>query len=280
MASEATAPVLIQPIPPQIVNEGAVYGPFNLREYIQSVNEESGSVHFTAELADGNALPKGLICTSDGIITGIPASGTQGNYQFVIIAENDSKIPLTERFDFTIKERITLDSPEIINNLKSRVWEALGQNLPIPEMEDIFNRPFTAAEIYYLLQRFATLTIWDVYNLEVPGEKILLNLPGASQHYNIYDRGSCLIAAPKDLYSYERTLEDALQTARALAREVYNRGWVIEFAGFNKMVRAAWIELQNLSEQYGKEIEILRFTPSAEDIQTYKVQSKGKRPSL
>lgn len=271
----AKPPVLVQPIPPQIVNEGASFGPFNLNEFIQPQDQDSGTVRFMAELATGAPLPKGLICTSDGIITGIPADGTVGTYDLLAVAENLSGIPLTAEFKLTIKERIALETKEFLGDLKSRVWEALGKDLPIPDIGDILNRPITAVELYYLLQRWATLTIWDVYNLDTPGIKNQLSIEGCSPHYEVYDRGSCLVAVPKDLFSHERTLEDALQTARALAREVYNRGWVIEFAGFDKMVRAAWVELKHLGDKHGKEIEILHYIPTTDDLRIYTNQSQS-----
>ncbi len=150
--------------------------------------------------------------------------------------------------------------------------------MPLPVMNDVVNRPVTPQEVYYLLQRWATLTIWDAYNLDAPSSKTLLQLPGASPHYAIYDCGSCLVAAPKDLYSYQRTLEDALQSARVLAREVYQRGWTIEFAGFNKMVRAAWVELQVLGDLHKKPLEILHYTPTADDVRLYVAQTEFKGP--
>jgi hypothetical protein len=152
--------------------------------------------------------------------------------------------------------------------------------MPIPEMTDALSRPVTAEEVYYLMQRFAVMSIWDVYNLEPAGDKTLLTLTGASPHYNIYDRGSCLVGAPKDLFSHQRTLADALQTAKAMAREVYKRGWTIEFSGFNKMVRAAWIELRVMGEKTGKQLEVLHYTPSLEDMKVYSAESRAVRPSI
>lgn len=273
--AEPEQPILVKPISPQIINEGAAYGPFNLNDYIQSTNKEGGVIRFQAEIKDGRSLPQGLICTESGYLSGIPAAGTQGEYTIVIVAENESHIPFTTEFQFTIKERIAMETADLYSELKSRVWEALGKDLPIPDIGELLERPITAVEVYYLLQRYATLTIWDVYNLDPPSEKQLIQVEGISKHYNIYDRGSCFVAAPKDLFSHERTLEDALQTSRALAREIYNRGWVIEFAGFDKMVRAAWIELQLLGDKHGKQLEILHYTPSEEDLRIYAVRSQG-----
>ncbi len=271
----AEQPILTKPIPPQIVNEGATYGPLHLSEFIQVPPDTTA--RFSAALSDGRPLPKGLICTSEGLVNGIAGAETKGAYKVVITVEDSAGGRLTTEFDLTIKERLTANiHPEFLNKLKTQVWEALGKNLPLPEFGDMLNRPITAVELYYLLQRFATLTIWDVYNLDYPSEKNLLTLGGASQHYHIYDRGSCLIGVPKDLFSHERTLEDALQTARVMAREVYKRGWVIEFAGFDKMVRAGWVELQVLGDKHGKHLEVLHFSPSVDDVKLYSVQAKAE----
>ncbi len=263
-------PVLIKAIPPQVVNEGASLGPLNLNDFIQSPDAESGAVQFVAELSDGKSLTKGLICTSNGTLSGIAAPGTQGVYEVVISANNASGTPLTAKLTLTIKERIRIDEGyQYFTDLKSRVWEALGQDLPLPEIGNWVDRPLTIVEIYYLMQRFATLTIWDVYNLETPSDKTILQLEGASPHYQIYDRGSCLVGAPKDLFSYERTLEDALHTARVMAREVYKRGWTVELAGFNKMARASWVEIQLLGSAHGKPLEILHYEPTEADQKLY-----------
>lgn len=264
----AQSPILVQPIPPLVINEGASLHSFDLKKYIHSPNEESGQVRFSAELVDGASLPRGLICLAEGIISGIPANETTGVYQVVVIAENDSPIPFTTEFSLTIKHRIALETQEL-SKLKSQVWEALSKDLPLPDIDNLLNRAISPVEIYYLLQRFATLTVWDVYSLEAPGEKVPLQLPNASPHYHVYDRGACLVAAPKDLFSHERTLEDALQTARAIATEAFKRDWVIELSGFHKLVRAAWIELQHLSNKYDRKVEILHYNPTSEDIKLY-----------
>lgn len=269
------SPILIKPIPPQVINEGAALRAFDLKNYIQSPDAESGPVRFTAELVDGQPLPKGLICMTDGIVSGIPANDTQGVYQVVVVAENESLIPFVAEFTLTIKQRIALEGNEEFSQLKSRVWEALGKDLPIPELGDLLHRDITSVEIYYLLQRFATLTIWDVYSLEVPGEKVALELKNANPHYHFYDRGVCLVAAPKDLFSHARTIEDALQAARTIAREAFERNWVIEFAGFHKMIRAAWIELQHLSNKYDRKVEILHYSPTLEDVRLYAQEAQS-----
>jgi hypothetical protein len=259
--------VLVQPIPNQIINELASYGPFDLKQYLQ-VAEGGTPLHFSAELKDGDALPKGMICTSDGIITGIPAKGTQGSYEVVISAESgDASQQIS--FILTIKPSFADTEGAYVDQLKSQVWEALEQHLPVPELGELLERPITKLDLYYLLERWGIITIWDAFNLDPPGEKVLLNLEGVSEHYNVYDRGSSIIGCPKDLFSHERTLEDGLMTARAMAREVYKRNWTIEMAGLDKLMRGVWVEIQHLGDTQGKHLEIINYHPTPTDIKVY-----------
>lgn len=268
------APVLVKPIPSQVVNERAAFGPFELNEYIKAPDDTK--LTFRAELQDGEALPKGLICTEDGIITGIPGKDTHGNYVIVITAENTAGSVQAEMV-LAIKPSLLTTGTEYMDQLKSQVWAALEQNLPIPNIEEIYSRPITDLEIYYLLERWATLTIWDAFNLELPGEKHALTLEGASEHYHVYDRGSCIIISPKDLFSYTRTLEDGLRTARAAAKEVYNREWTAQLTGFEKFTRAAWVEFQLLNDRFGKNLEVIGYSPSVDDMRLYTTESMVKK---
>ncbi len=263
---QPNSPTLLKSIPSQIVNEGASFGPLNLNDFIDTFGS---NVRFQAVLSTGNSLPKGLICTQDGIISGIAGQGTAGSYEVIVTAENDSSIPFATQFLFTIKPGLAVEKAEFFDGVKAQVWEALLKDLPVPDLGDILNRPISAVEIFYLLQRFAVLTIWDVYNLEMPAEKKLLQLEDMSPHYNIYDRGSCIVGAPKDLFNHERTLEDALQTARVMAREVYKRNWTVELSGFNKMIRGSWCEFQLLGDKHGSHLDILRYDPTADDMKIY-----------
>lgn len=272
------APVLITEIPAQIVNELASFGPFDLKNYIQS--PDGGVVQFQAELKTGQSLPKGMILTRDGLLTGIPAKETQGVHEIVVTAETDTGA-IKATFMFTIKPGLANNEAEYIEKLKSQVWEALQQNLPIPELSDLMHLPVTQMDIYYILERWGTLTIWDAFNLEPPSEKHLLNLAGTSKHYNVYDRGSSLIMCPKDLYSNERTQADAIQTAKAMAHEIYKRGWTIEMAGLGKWTRAVWVELQVMAEKQGKHIEIINYTPTEQELKlfnTAKITSMAPTP--
>ena len=265
-------PVLIKEIPAQVVNEQAAFGPFDLKEYIQA--EDGSRLKFSAGLASGAALPKGLICTEDGLVTGIPGKETHGTHDIVVTARNDAG-PLEAHFELMIKPSLSATQMDYIDELKAEVWQALQQNLPVPDLSELHDRPVTMLDIYYLLERWGILTIWDAFNLEPASEKQLLTLEGVSEHYNVYDRGSSLVAAPKDLFSHERTLEDGLKTARAMAREVYHRGWTIELAGFEKLTRAAWIELQQLGDRYGKQLEVINYHPTPEDLKLYQTRAKS-----
>jgi hypothetical protein len=85
------------------------------------------------------------------------------------------------------------------------------------------------------------------------------------------------VGAPVDLFSYERTLEDALQTARVMSQEVYRRGWTVELTGFNKMVRAAWVEIQVLVSTKGKPLEVLHYEPTEMDQKLCQAEEKRVR---
>jgi hypothetical protein len=259
--------ILIKAIPNQVINELASYGPFDLKQYIQ-VAEGAPKLHFRAELKDGQALPKGMICTSDGIVTGIPAKDTQGNYEVVITVESE-EAPQQAIFMLAIKPSFANKETGYLDKLKSQVWAALEQRLPAPELKELLDRPISKLDVYYLLERWSMITIWDAFNLDPPEEKKLLALEGTSQHYYVYDRGSSLIGCPKDLFSHERTLEDGLQTARAMAREVYKRNWTIEMAGIDKLVRCVWVEAQHLGDIQGRPLEVINYQPSPEDIRLY-----------
>ncbi len=262
-------PALVAEIPPQVVNELASYPPFDLNRYIKAPGDEK--LTFTAELKDGSALPKGMILTSDGILTGIPAKNTQGLYEINVTADSDTAT-FSTTFTLNIKPGLTETEANYLEKLKTQVWEAMEKNLPIPQLQELMQLPISELDIYYLLERWGTLTIWNAFDLDPPSEKKLLNLKGASKHYDVYDRGSSLIMCPRDLFSHERTLADGMQTARAMAREVYDRGWTIEMAGLHKWIRNVWVELQLLGDKNGKYIDIINFTPSKGDQNAYSAE--------
>lgn len=265
------APVLVKEIPTQAVNEGASFGPLNLRDYFQA---PEGSLSF--QLA--NPLPPGLIFTAEGILSGIPETDTQGDYEIIVRAKTaDGEVET--RFALIIEPNLNTQAGAYADQLKTRIWEALGKNMPLPQLEDIYKRPISILDVYYILERWAPLTIWNAFDLEPAGPKSLINLPGASPHYLIYDRGSCLTATPKELFSHERTLADSIATAKAMGREVYKRSWTIEFAGFEKMVRAAWVEIKREGDLKGKPLEVLYFKPTPQDERIYQNEARALKSS-
>ena len=262
------APSLIKPIPDQVVNELAAYGPLQLKEFFQSADQ---ALHFQASLTNGQALPKGLICTEDGMLTGIPAKATTGLYEIVLTVKNAAGA-MNTTFKLTVKPSLSgTHSLDYIEKLKAQVWQAIEGELPMPEL-NIHDLPITELDIYYLLERWGCISIWDANNLDPAGEKQLLTLEGASQHYEIYDRGSCLVACPKDLFSHERTFADGMVTACVLAREAYARGWTMELAALDKFKRVIWVEVQHLIELHKKPVEILNYFPTPDDARVYMAQ--------
>lgn len=261
------APKLLKPIPAQAVNERAAFGPVDLKPYFQ-IDATDESLYFSALLKDGKSLPEGLMVLEDGVLTGIPARGTMGHYDVVLTASNDAG-EIETTFSLMVKEAILTknDGAEYLDKLKNQIWKALGDNLPVPDLKDLLERAVTPLDVYYLLERWGTLTIYDAYNLEPPGVKTELKLEGASPHYYIYDRGSCLVSTPKDLFSHERTVADGLQSARVMAREAYKRGWTMELIGYEKYSRSAWVELQLLGQQFQKAPEVINYNPSTHDVE-------------
>src|SRR5579872_608883 len=108
--------LITKPIPDQIINEGAAYKPFNLKEFIQP-QDPKNQLRFQAGLEDDRSLPQGLICTTDGILSGIPASGTQGNYVVVIAVKDSEGEELTTQFNFTINPIKTTDHQDFLKDL-------------------------------------------------------------------------------------------------------------------------------------------------------------------
>lgn len=273
------APRLINPIPAQIINELAGFHPFEIASFFES----DTPIRFSASLVDGQALPKGMICTSDGALSGIPAKGTTGNYEITVTAHNDAG-DTAATFSLQIRESLVHteeDTP--LTQLKAQVWDALDKNLPIPDLSELLNRDISPVEIYYLLERWSMLKIWDAFNLDAPTDPREITLEGVSKHYVVYDRSSCLVAAPRDLFSHERTTEDAFMTARAVAKEAFTRGWTMDLVGIDKLTRIAWAEVQRLNQLYDRNIEVINYTVGDKDIRLFKEimrQTAGNAPGL
>ena len=265
------APVIIKQVPAHGVNERAAFGPFDLKDYVQA--PDGSALTFQAELASGASLPKGLICTSDGIVTGIPAKDTQGNHEIIVHVVNEAgKVQL--QFVLTIMPGLADKNSKLyVDELKQQIWQALENHMEVPDLTAVLERAVTPLDVYYLLERWGTLTIYDAFNLDPPGTKNLIVLQGASEHYLTYDRGSCLVACPKDLFSHDRTVADGLRTSEALAREAFKRNWTVELIGFEKFTRAAWVEIQHLNDKSERKMEILNYEPTTNDMKLHYLQA-------
>jgi len=57
-------------------------------------------------------LPKGLHLSSDGVLTGVPATGTGGIYSFTVVASNDFGQDASANFTLTVNEPASFTSPD------------------------------------------------------------------------------------------------------------------------------------------------------------------------
>lgn len=260
---------------------------------------------YDIEIEEGNDLPFDLDYTITGEMYGQarPPALEGSPYQIQVTVSNGADTPLITTFELEIlpglpeqdewsvdetladefSDEATLsaeEQSELLKSLKEQsekegvftedkqaIWQAILQGQTPPELQALIDRPISHQEIYYLLSRMAYFVIWDAQNPAPAGLLYALALKEASEHFNVYDRGSCIVATPKQLFDHDRTLLHAVKTAQAMAREVFQRGWVVEFGGFDKMVRAAWIEFELLSQQHAKPVQYSYFQPSSHDIE-------------
>ncbi len=85
---------------------------------------------------------------------------------------------------------------------KQEIWAAILQGQSIPELQSLLDRPITHQEVYYLLSRIAHFVIWNAQNPDPAGPLHALLLKNASEHFHVYDRGSCIVATPKHLFDH------------------------------------------------------------------------------
>ena len=184
-----------------------------------------------------------------------------------IADEFEQSIQMDEEEERALLEALQEDSEkqDPFTEEKRAIWEAIIQGQSIPELKELMDRPISHQEIYYLLSRISYFVIWDANNSAPAGELRALALKGASEMFHVYDRGSCIVATPKQLFDHNRTLRQGVDTAQAMAKEVFQRGWRVEFGGFDKMVRAAWVEFELLSQKFGKPVSYSYFQPSPQD---------------
>lgn len=153
--------------------------------------------------------------------------------------------------------------------LQAKSWQAILDEATKPDLKALYEQPPSPLFAHYFSQRFGTLTIYDAFNLEPAAPKVPLQLEGASEHYHVFDRGSSLIMGPKNLFSHQRTLKDGIQTAQALATEVFIRGWTMELVGIHSFCLAAYVMLRLLGDQYGRAPEIINYNATLREMSLY-----------
>jgi hypothetical protein len=270
---------------------------------------------YSVENEDDDVLPPDLDYTITGEVYGQlrPPALEYSPYQLKVTVSNGSEEPLETTFELEVLPALTEEDAwsidesladefsdevmlteeeeqELFKTLKEEaektagqfteekqaIWQAILQGQTIPEIQSLMDRPITHQEIYYLLGRMAYFVIWDAHNPAPAGELYPLRLQGIEEHFNVYDRGSCIVATPKHLFDHNRTLLHAVNVSQAMAHEVFKRGWTVEFGGFDKMVRAAWVEFELLSEKYEKPVKYSYFNPSPHDVDIL-IQAKNIR---
>lgn len=172
------------------------------------------------------------------------------------------------------------DNEEMTNEerdaLKAKSWQAILDQATKPDLKALFEQPHSPEFIYYFLERFGGLVIYDAFNLEPPSQKVQIELKGMNEHYAVYDRGSCLVIAPKNLFSHDRTVKDGIEAAKALALEAFDRGWTVELVGFEKYRRAAWVELQVLAEQHGRSVDVVNYPATMQEVKLSEWVSRSR----
>jgi len=255
------------------LNELSDVEPIDLREFLE-VPADVGALFFEVD-EEGDRLPLGLTLSEEGILSGKPAQGTQKStaYQVVVVVQDAKVPPFILTLQIKVNEAKALEGEEAlwVNKLQN-YWRSFANDLNLPDIETILTREVSASDIYYLLERYGTLMIWNADDLRPADKGRLFDLKEISSRYNVYDFDVVLVATPKALYDPARTINDGYMTAEAMIHEIHQRAWNIEMAGHDKLMRRAWLEVQKLNRLgKGHHIEIHNYSPSdmggAEDAQ-------------
>ena len=116
----------------------------------------------------------------------------------------------------------------------------------------------------YFLKHMSPLIVWNADDVTPESKLEVLDVPKLNQHFHIFDRGSSLVLAPKDLFSHIRTLNDTLSAVKSLVDMIRKKGWSkIEMAGFEILTRMFWVhnEVANALSS-GLRVEITHYEPS------------------
>ena len=306
--SKSTKPAIVTKAIPLIRANEASRLSFDFKDFFSNPKGVEEKLSFKAWARAGEVFPRGLNVTEDGVLKGVPARGAAKTdcYYFYLQASNgvcepfsteiqllilpakadDASDEEVEELGFVNQEfRELLEEvvannlkQEIINNEKNQAWQDIASDLEVDQLESLLNRPITKADVYYLLERFAHFTLWNADDVSEPEGLEIVTLTGSSEKFTVYDRGSCLTTAPKSLFDHSRTLTDAINTAKSMAQEVTRRGWNVEFGGLDKMVSAAWVELNTAKEKLGHKVTIQHYQPSQQDHDLL-TQARSMKPS-
>lgn len=252
---------VIAQVKPIKVNEGAPIFPVDLNTYID--NPDQTPLEFTGIMANGSIMPSFIKLSRSGHLSGVPPEGSASSSPYhlkVIAASPTSKLEL----DINLRVYVPLSAEQIASQ-RMEAWKELAKEGVLPEsMQEIIYRPITKRDIYYLLERYATFTLWNADDMRLATDGRMIQLAGASEKFQVYDFDVCLVATPKDLYTQNRTLGAALDTARAMAREAHRKKWNVEFGGFDRMADAAWYEIYDLNRANanGHYMEVRHYEPA------------------
>lgn len=239
------------------IAEGTTISPIELSQFIE--HDPASTLLYICD----ETLPAGLqFNLEQASIEGTPSIGSaqKNHYEFTVQVSDG-----TESLSLPIRLLIykTLSADEI-ESLRHQTWQNLSEQAPLTdELLAIIERPISKNDIFYLLERYASFTVWNADDLRLADKGKPITIPGASQHFLIFDFEVCIVATPKDLYSFKRTLSDATQTARAMIKEAYKRKWHVEFGGYDRMANAAWYEARQLNLSGEHQMEVRNYEPPA-----------------
>lgn len=265
----------------------------NLQREIE--NPSHVPLKFSAELSLGGELPVNLSCSEEGRITGTLEKNTATflPYSVLVVAQAEGVEPLTfevylhvdpplgaafetesgaelEGEEAALTGDETAEPAEMEFNLEQfdQYWHLFSEKMDLPDLEELLTRRVTPREIYYFINKFATLTVWNSDDFRPADNGKLLDILDENDQFLVYDFEVALVATPKELFSTSRTPKDARSVAAAMIQEAHHRKWNVELAGFDKMVSAAWVEAEYLNktlEDAEYKMAVKNFIPSQED---------------
>ena len=237
------------------ITEGRDMRPFDAKRCLPEDYEANA---FVVDTLNGVNLPGGLSLDEHGVLRGVPVMGTSSGSPYKITVDiNDEAMQLP--LEIHIGEQLR---PDQIAYRQGKIWKAFEEGGDIPaDILALVDRPVTKQDVYHLVERYASFTVWNSEDLRLAENGRKVKVDGVSEKFNIYDFDVCLVASPVDLLDDTRGLQDALTTARAMAKEVHRRRWHVEFSGFDRMAYAAFLEIQSLNSKSRHKTTIKKYTP-------------------